>query len=766
MKITKFNRIKARTYRDFIWPSDLPEFADYNLIYGWNGTGKTTLADILRMVEKRQSVGQDGVQDFSIAYGTKTITPANIATDAAPPSIRVFNRAFVDNNVFSESGASPIFFIGEENIEKQKELEKQRKELEKLKTYTDTKKKDKEQKEKELDNFCTGNATATRGWLSITNTQSYNKSHFKADCEGLISAGNAAQHAKTDDELTALKKTIASTVQPEIIPVALTLPDLTALTGEVKTLLQKTVVSQTIESLAKDTETSEWVKQGLQLHKDHKSENCKFCEQRIPAERIKALEGHFNDEFKALDAALTSKIAAITQTTSALGSVQMPAPEKFYDDLKTKYNVSCQKLNEQISACVDFLGQLKAALESKKGSPFSPITFDTDPADHSAAQLDAVNAIVAEHNNKTKNFTQGIEVAKKAIKSALAAAAIAEYQGLKTAFDDLEREHRGLADKITADSAKVNALEQEIINHKKPAEDINRDLESYLGHSEIRFATADGETGYTIMRGDKPAHALSEGEKTAIALLHFLKSLEDTKFDLASGIVVIDDPVCSMDDTAMFHAFSYIKERTNAANQLFVLTHNFMFFRQVKNWFWYINKHKKKLGKSASFYQTVCVSENGVRVSRLRQLDKLLHEYNSEYQYLFDLTYKASESTNASTSLELYYHMPNVARRLLENFLAFRMPNVSGELHKKVEESTFDTTKKTSILRFLHTHSHEDQIGHGEHDSSILAEAPQIMKHVLELIEHEDKKHYDRMIALVVPPVPASINQAGNVVNA
>ncbi len=91
---------------------------------------------------------------------------------------------------------------------------------------------------------------------------------------------------------------------------------------------------------------------------------------------------------------------------------------------------------------------------------------------------------------------------------------------------------------------------------------------------------------------------------------------------------------------------------------------------------------------------------------------------------------------------------------------------MSGELHKKVEESNFDTTKKTIILRFLHTHSHEDQIGHGEHDGSILAEAPQIMKLVLELIEHEDKKHYDRMIALVAPPVPANTNQAGNAVSA
>ena len=62
---------------------------------------------------------------------------------------------------------------------------------------------------------------------------------------------------------------------------------------------------------------------------------------------------------------------------------------------------------------------------------------------------------------------------------------------------------------LGADSAKINALEQEIINHKKPAEDINRDLESYLGHREIQLATADGETGYAIMRGDKPAHARS-----------------------------------------------------------------------------------------------------------------------------------------------------------------------------------------------------------------------------------------------------------------
>lgn len=61
MKISKFNKINARTYENFTWPSELPEFENYNLIYGWNGSGKTTLADILRMIEKRQQVSTYGI---------------------------------------------------------------------------------------------------------------------------------------------------------------------------------------------------------------------------------------------------------------------------------------------------------------------------------------------------------------------------------------------------------------------------------------------------------------------------------------------------------------------------------------------------------------------------------------------------------------------------------------------------------------------------------------------------------------------------------
>jgi len=52
--IKKIRRLKhPGVLRDFTWPSDLPAFGRFNLIYGWNGTGKTTLSRILRCLEKR-----------------------------------------------------------------------------------------------------------------------------------------------------------------------------------------------------------------------------------------------------------------------------------------------------------------------------------------------------------------------------------------------------------------------------------------------------------------------------------------------------------------------------------------------------------------------------------------------------------------------------------------------------------------------------------------------------------------------------------------
>lgn len=93
-----------------------------------------------------------------------------------------------------------------------------------------------------------------------------------------------------------------------------------------------------------------------------------------------------------------------------------------------------------------------------------------------------------------------------------------------------------------------------------------------------------------------------------------------------------------------------------------------------------------------------------------------------------------------------------MARRLLEAFLAFRQPHVSGELWQKLNDVKFDEAKKLRILRFLQTHSHGDAVGEPEHDPCLLGEANSVLKDLLDFIEHQDRDHFAAMVKLVNPP--------------
>ena len=296
--------------------------------------------------------------------------------------------------------------------------------------------------------------------------------------------------------------------------------------------------------------------------------------------------------------------------------------------------------------------------------------------------------------------------------------------------------------------AEIAKLEREIVEHRKPAEELNDDLRKYLGHGELSLDIKD--TGYTLMRRGRPAHTVSEGETTAIALLYFLKSLQDRRFQRARGVDVLDDPVSSLDAGALFLAFGLIRERVADAGQLFILTHNFSFFRQVRNWLRRLNwkKRKRKSNRPSQFFMLEFAQEDDVRNSTIQSLDPLLEQYDSEYQYLFARIHEAATGL-ASRDLEENYVFPNMARRMLESFLAFRHPQVAGGLRQKMKEVSFDEVKKHRILRFLHTHSHSSSMGELEHDLTALAEGPSVLNDLLEMIESEDSKHFSAMVTLV-----------------
>lgn len=90
--------------------------------------------------------------------------------------------------------------------------------------------------------------------------------------------------------------------------------------------------------------------------------------------------------------------------------------------------------------------------------------------------------------------------------------------------------------------------------------------------------------------------------------------------------------------------------------------------------------------------------------------------------------------------------MPNLARRLLETFLAFKFPDLSGDLFHFIDQAEYDSAAKTRILRFLNTFSHYGLVPDPQHDPSVLSEARDVLREVLAMVKHLDDDHYERMV--------------------
>jgi hypothetical protein len=90
-----------------------------------------------------------------------------------------------------------------------------------------------------------------------------------------------------------------------------------------------------------------------------------------------------------------------------------------------------------------------------------------------------------------------------------------------------------------------------------------------------------------------------------------------------------------------------------------------------------------------------------------------------------------------------------MARRLLEGFLEFRFPGAAMSMKARLDEVEFDEGKKIRILSFLNAFSHGDEVDDGDHDLSLLAETPAVLRDLLALMEAEDPKHVAAMRALV-----------------
>lgn len=752
MKLTRIAKLRLRVFRDFSWPTELHPFAQFNVIYGWNGSGKTTLSWLLSLVEKKTAL-IEGEAALEID-GTTKIAGSEFAS-AQLPQVRVFNRDFINATLSQTGGIAPIYFLGEDSIEKQARVEQLKQELATIIAKLKASEAGKTKAESRLDDFCKDRAKVIKELLTTANSQTYNnydKRNFMRAVEAMDSQ-RAAEAVLSDDQKAQLHSQKNAQPKPLVGKVVAPSIELDALMSEVNTLVGRSVVAQTLDELTSNARFAAWVQEGLHLHShEHASDTCRFCQQPIQAARRAALEAHFNDAFAEFQkdlSALLSKLKAAKQTAASLS---LPDVSRFYEVLAPEVpSARAMVLTAQCETQAA-LDALIVRVETKREQPFAP-TATLAPATAKPSPItDAVaafNGIVEKHNCVSAEFTASVNSACKKLEASYVAEAHAEFAKLSDAVKMATTELDGIKTTQAETQTQINELERAILEHRRPADELTAELCAYLGRDELRFEVKG--TGYALTRSGQYVAHLSDGERTAIAFLYFLKSLQDRAFDLKNGIVVIDDPVSSLDDNALFSAFGYMKDRTKDAGQLFILTHSFSFFRLVKNWFHYLPGQRKKNveGRPGRFFLLRTRRHaDGSRTSELGHLDPLLEKYESEYQYLFKRVHEEAHR-NDVVQLEHHYGLPNVARRLIEAFLAFRFPDMSGDLGPRLERVNFDSAKKTRILRLLNTYSHAGAIADPGHDLSLLAETQPVLRDTLAMMMAVDREHYDGLLKLV-----------------
>lgn len=752
MRISRLGKIKNhRIFRDFVWPGGLAAFDQFNVIYGWNGSGKTTLSSLFGHLQSQSAI-TEGEVEFELDNGIK-ITGCDIPLSTIP-SVRVFNRDFVFKTIeaIGKSNVAPIYFLGAESIVQQKQVEELKRDLAAARESVIKADKEKVKADKALDEFSVEKARLIKeALLGSALYANYDKRRFR-EAIVLLKAKSPQPLALTDKEKEGLRKKKELQAKPSITKVELSLPDAGLLRSRTVELLERSIMSKVIDGLARDPVVGSWVQHGLSLHKgSRETEICHFCGNELSPQRREELEAHFNDAFASFQREIQQTISDIERHCHILETMAFPDESRFYDHLTAEIHSAVVNAKQAIKAFNGKLNAFKGFLEKKKATPFEAVLFEDDEPTLSSSlgflstAIDAINSIIDKHESIAGTLNVEIRQACQALEQDYVLDALPKFEVLNNAVAAAETALSKTNPKPGELETQISGIEVEIREHRRPAEELNRELHAYLGRGELKFEVKD--TGYALSRGGKPALHLSEGERTAIAFLYFLKSLEDKAFDLSKGIVVIDDPVSSLDANALFSAFGYMKERTKACHQLFILTHNFSFFRQVKNWF----HHLKKPQKPGRFYALLTTISSGERSAELSPIDPLLEKFESEYHFLFRQVHDVANSAALGPDLAQYYGMPNIARRLIETFLAYRFPDCSGNLSKSFDRATFDASKKTRILRLLHTYSHSGGISDPEHDPSVLAETQDVMKIILELIQTLDDGHYQGMVKLIQP---------------
>jgi len=742
--------------------SGAKNFGKYNLFYGWNGSGKSTLSEVFRCIENRAPSGKFPSSDFSINVDNgATITQANICESDL--NVYTFNHDFIDENISWNSIVKSILLVDKAKIEEREKLEELKK-----KQKIDTEAHGKEAGEierlnKAVSKFGTDGARHMKTSLqSIDTTDRYYLNYDKRKFNSFITENLEIMRLEVplldDQKIVELTNAAKPDQKSPIIFTQQTISQetFTKAKDRLCDLLKTSVVSKTIQRLLENGDIKSWVEVGLDLHKRQATDQCEFCGNTISEERTKQLEGHFNDDYKAFQDRLVKADGWLVG--QYIQPSVLPAGGDFYDEFKQGYGKACTTLDEAILILNEEISAWHATLKEKISNPLKAgLTVGAISESSIKAFNDAMTAIgaaVGRHNHKSGNFKEETTKAKNKLELHYATTevkAFGYHEKKKEVIDRTAVNSALIADRNSRNT-EVRTLEDSLSNEGLGADKFNDSLHKFLGRSELTLRFNTVKKGYEILRNDsEPVDGnLSEGEKTAIAFVYFITKLKENDNNIEDTIVVVDDPISSFDSNHLFHAYAFMKMNCEKAKQLFVLTHNFTFFKLVRDW---ISKKNKRDNQNIANVYVVKSTNERPRTSTYTNAEPALTLYNSEYHYIFSRLYSLKNQQVLET--DDHFLAANLSRKLLEAFLSFKFPKNRGNF-----ANLFDTAVaasgnpedegKEKIRKFINEYSHNDFIEINEDFvENLMGEGVAVISDIFNWIGELDEKHYSEMIDVV-----------------
>ncbi len=773
---------------------DVQDFNKFNLIYGWNGSGKTTLVSLFELLKKKKLPDRFSSSEFSITMENKNkITQKNLSK--LNLNLHIFNNSFIKENIDWDNSVKSILLIAEEKIGERKQLN-QLKEKQQISIKNNQKiENDIRDSEKEILKFMTQTAKSIKQNLQTIDTNdNYFMNYDKRKLEQFMNENKKVVKEKSSLlKETQVKQCIEGAKPNKKDKIELNLPvinfeKLKTKETEISKLLSKSVVSNTIERFVLKSDIQSWVETGIKIHKKHKSDKCEFCNNTLPVERIKQLEGHFNKEFENFK----NNLQRVSESISGLFiqiDDKLPSREKFYKEFEENFKKDSNNLISTSKEINNLLEKWKNLIQEKIKNPFNT-SLVIDSLDEFVFQklnshIENIKKLVEKHNQKTNNFEIETKKRKKALELHYATEKIKNFNYYQK-MNNLAKQKNNIKelDKQDRDrKTKIQKLEASLSNEGIGAQKINSHLYKFLGRNNLSLKFNKKNKGYDIIRDQEEQHSqyLSEGEKRAIAFIYFITKLTEKNNKVKDSIIVIDDPMSSFDSNNLFQAYSFLRSHCGKAKQLFVFTHNFTYFKLVRDWLIKRNKNRKREKQSnsptAHFFivnakvsiphqnnelenmsnsykkQSPSPTDQGTRNAKLDNMPDSLLKYNSEYHYIFESLFNFKDSSNLD--INQAFLTANLSRKLLESFFYFKYPKHRSDLGILLDTGLTNCKKTTpeikeKIHNFINKYSHSDKIEINEDTAeNLMGESYPVIRDIFKWIEEVDKTHYNEMVKVV-----------------